>query len=208
MVQRDRARRTRCGFHTSDAARLGIELGDLLRVTTEIGYFVVPAWVTEGIRPGVVACSHHLGRWRVADDQGADRWSSALVCLEERGDGRWRMRRVKGVEPFASDDRDSGRVWWQSAGVHQNLTFAVHPDPISGAHAWHQNVRVTKAEPGDQEGERSGGYGTESRGVQGVARENATRAGAGRNATAVLAPPAAQARSGGVPDFPEVRLES
>jgi anaerobic selenocysteine-containing dehydrogenase len=140
-------------LHTSDAAKLGIELGDLLRVTTEIGYFVVPAWVTEGIRPGVVACSHHMGRWRVADDQGTDRWSSALVRLEERGDGRWRMRRLKGVEPFESDDRDSGRVWWQSAGVHQNLTFAVHPDPISGAHAWHQNVRVTKAEPGDQEGD-------------------------------------------------------
>jgi anaerobic selenocysteine-containing dehydrogenase len=138
-------------IHTSDAAKLGIELGDLLRVTTEIGYFVVPAWVTEGIRPGVVACSHHMGRWRVADDQGTDRWSSALVRLEERGDGRWRMRRMKGVEPFESDDRDSGRVWWQSAGVHQNLTFAVHPDPISGAHAWHQKVRVTKAEPGDQE---------------------------------------------------------
>jgi anaerobic selenocysteine-containing dehydrogenase len=140
-------------IHTSDAAKLGIELGDLLRVTTEIGYFVVPAWVTEGIRPGVVACSHHMGRWRVADDQGTDRWSSALVRLEERGDGRWRMRRLKGVEPFESDDRDSGRVWWQSAGVHQNLTFAVHPDPISGAHAWHQKVRVTRAELGDQEGD-------------------------------------------------------
>ena len=63
------------------------------------------------------------------------------------------MRRLKGVEPFESDDRDSGRVWWQSAGVHQNLTFPVHPDPISGAHAWHQKVRVTKAEPGDQEGD-------------------------------------------------------
>jgi len=94
-----------------------------------------------------------MGRWRVADDQGMDRWSSALVRLEEGGNGRWRMRRMKGVEPFASDDRDSGRVWWQSGGVHQNLTFPVHPDPISGAHAWHQKVRVTKAEPGDQEGD-------------------------------------------------------
>ena len=139
-------------IHTSDAAKLGVDVGDLLRVTTEIGYFVVPAWVTEGIRPGVVACSHHMGRWRLNETQGTDRWSSALVRLEER-DGRWRMRRVKGVEPFASGDADSGRVWWQSAGVHQNLTFPVHPDPISGAHAWHQKVRVTKAEPGDQEGD-------------------------------------------------------
>ena len=140
-------------IHSSDAARLGVEVGQLVRVTTEIGHFVVPAWVTEGIRPGVVACSHHMGRWRLAESEGPDRWSSALVRLEESGDGRWRMRRVKGVEPFASGDRDSGRVWWRSAGVHQNLTFAVHPDPVSGAHAWHQKVRVTKAEPDDQDGD-------------------------------------------------------
>src|SRR5262249_21212837 len=77
-------------IHTSDAARFGIAVGDLVRVTTEIGYFVLPAWVTEGIRFGVVACSHHMGRWRVNDEQGTDCWSSALVRLEEQG-GRWRM---------------------------------------------------------------------------------------------------------------------
>ena len=37
----------------------------LVRVETEIGYYVVPAWVTEGIRPGIVACSHHMGRWKL-----------------------------------------------------------------------------------------------------------------------------------------------
>ncbi len=137
----------------ADAKRLGVEVGDLLRVETEIGHFVLRAWVTEGMRPGVVACSHHLGRWRVAEAEGADRWSSALVRLEEQGGGKWRMRRVKGVEPWASDDADSSRVWWQSAGVHQNLTFPVHPDPISGAHAWHQKVRVVKAAPDDMDGD-------------------------------------------------------
>jgi hypothetical protein len=121
-------------------------------VTTDIGYFVLPAWVTEGIRPGVVACSHHMGRWRLDQGKGLDRWSSALVKLEEHG-GRWRMRRVRGVEPFSSRDSDSGRVWWHSAGVHQNLAFPVHPDPVSGAHAWHQKVRVSKAEPGDRDGD-------------------------------------------------------
>ena len=40
---------------------MGLETGDLVRVTTEIGHFVNRAWVTEGIAPGVVACSHHLG---------------------------------------------------------------------------------------------------------------------------------------------------
>ena len=52
--------------HPSDAARLGIaRTGDLVRVETEIGYFVAKAWITEGIRPGVVACSHHMGRWKL-----------------------------------------------------------------------------------------------------------------------------------------------
>jgi len=53
-------------IHPSDAVRLGITPGGLVRVETEIGHFVVKAWVTEGIRPGVVACSHHMGRWKLA----------------------------------------------------------------------------------------------------------------------------------------------
>jgi len=50
-------------IHPLDAARIGVDTGDLVRVTTEIGHYVNHAWVTEGIRPGIVACSHHLGRW-------------------------------------------------------------------------------------------------------------------------------------------------
>ena len=45
--------------------------GDLIRVETEIGYFVAKAWITEGIRPGVVACSHHMGRWKLTGRQAA-----------------------------------------------------------------------------------------------------------------------------------------
>ena len=37
--------------------------------------------------------------------------------------------------------------------MHQNLTFAVHPDPISGMHCWHQAVRVRPASPHDQHGD-------------------------------------------------------
>ncbi len=138
---------------TEDARRLEIELGNLVRVETDIGWFVLKAWVTEGMRPGVVACSHHMGRWRLAEESGMERWSSALVNLDRLEDGSWRMRRVHGVSPFDSHDDDSSRVWWRSAGVHQNLAFPVHPDPISGAHAWHQKVRVVKARADDREGD-------------------------------------------------------
>ena len=34
--------------------------------------------------------------------------------------------------------------------MHQNLTFPVHPDPISGMHCWHQKVTVEVAHPEDR----------------------------------------------------------
>jgi anaerobic selenocysteine-containing dehydrogenase len=140
-------------IHPVDAARIGVETGDLVRVTTEIGHYVNRAWVTEGIRPGIVACSHHLGRWRLETSEGTDRWASALVELKREDDGTWRMRHREGVRPFESDDPDSARIFWREGGVHQNLTFPVHPDPISGMHCWHQKVKVEPAHQGDRYGD-------------------------------------------------------
>jgi len=140
-------------IHPEDAARLGVATGDLLKVATAIGHFVDRAWVTEGLRPGIVACSHHLGRWRLAEDSGGERWSTALVDLQRLEPGRWRMRQVHGIAPFASDDPDSGRIWWTEAGVNQNLTFPVQPDPVSGQHCWHQKVRVSRPGADDRYGD-------------------------------------------------------
>jgi hypothetical protein len=66
---------------------------------------------------------------------------------------KWKLRQLKGVEPFKSSDPDSERVWWKDAGVWQNGTFVVQPDVISGQHCWHQRVVVEKAQPGDQYGD-------------------------------------------------------
>ncbi len=141
-------------IHPTDAARLGVaRTGDLLRVATDIGYFVAKAWITEGIRPGVVACSHHMGRWKlVGHDAVASGGLMATVSLHEDGDG-WSMRTRERVKPYESSDPDTRRIWWSDTGVHQNLTFPVHPDPISGMHCWHQAVRVTPAQPGDSHGD-------------------------------------------------------
>ena len=133
-------------LHPQDARRVGVETGGLVRVETAIGHFVDRVWVTESVRPGVVACSHHLGRWRLHEDHGSDRWNSALVSIDHEGD-QWRLRRIHGAGPFAGD-RDSERIWWSDGGVHQNLTFAVQPDPISGQHCWHQKVRLSPATEG------------------------------------------------------------
>jgi len=137
-------------LHTRDAERLGVRTGELVRVETEIGYFVVKAWVTEGIKPGVVACSHHMGRWKLSET--GQRQAMATVALE-RTEGDWKLTRERGVAPFDSADADTKRIWWTDVGVHQNLTFPVQPDPISGQHCWHQAVHVRKAEPTDAYGD-------------------------------------------------------
>ena len=135
-----------------------------MRITTGLGYFVIRAWRTEGIRPGVVGASHHMGRWRLEPTGGAQRWSSGQAGISDPtgrafgaggtgAAGRWSLRQQRGVEPFTSDDPDSERVWWTDAGVHQNLTFPVQPDPVSGMHCWLQRVTVGPAAADDRYGD-------------------------------------------------------
>lgn len=151
-------------INSKDAASLGVKTGDLVRVSTRIGHFVNKAWVTEGIRPGVVACSHHLGRWRLeqavahADShqpvlRGADPQAAPTVVQEEVSPGVIRFRRVSDIAPYESADPDTQRIWWTDGGVHQNLAFCVQPDPVSGQHCWHQAVTVRKADPEDAYGD-------------------------------------------------------
>ena len=132
-------------IHTSDGQRIGVQTGELVRVTTEIGYFVDRVWVTESIKPGIVACSHHMGRWRRSQDPEANRWATNTVQVSRTEDGVWTMRRQGTIQSYKSDDADSSRIFWKDGGVHQNLTFPVHPDPISGMHCWHQKVTVMVA---------------------------------------------------------------
>ena len=63
------------------------------------------------------------------------------------------MKTVEGITPFESSDADSKRLFWSDGGVHQNITFPVHPDPISGMHCWHQRVRIEPAHPNDKYGD-------------------------------------------------------
>jgi len=93
-----------------------------------------------------------MGRWRLASQPEGIGAMMATVDLQHRDD-QWSMQRLKSVEPHASSDPDTQRIWWSDTGVHQNLTFPVHPDPISGMHCWHQAVRVVPAGPGDRHGD-------------------------------------------------------
>jgi anaerobic selenocysteine-containing dehydrogenase len=140
-------------LHPTDARPIGVGTGDLVRVTTRIGFFVVKAWVTEGIKPGVVACSHHMGRWKLSDTEGQRQFMRTVAL--DRHDTTWRLTTSAEVRPFESSDPDTSRIWWNDVGVHQNLTFPVQPDPISGMHCWHQAVRIEKARAGDRDGDIS-----------------------------------------------------
>jgi anaerobic selenocysteine-containing dehydrogenase len=139
-------------IHPDDADKLHIEEAGLVRITTRIGHFVIQAWRTEGIRPGVVAASHHMGRWRLDEDDRARNWSAGKVRLSQQGT-TWKLNRTAGMNSYHSDDPDTERIWWTDTGVHQNLSFPVQPDPISGMQCWHQRVRVTPAEPADSYGD-------------------------------------------------------
>ena len=135
-------------LHPEDAARIGVKTGDLVRIETEIGWFVDRAWLTEGIKPGIAAVSHHLGRWRLQESEGVSRGASSLATLNIDGPIS-RLRLIHGATAWESNDPDTARIWWENVGVHQNLTHPVQPDPISGAHCWLQralSVRKATAE--------------------------------------------------------------
>ena len=141
-------------MHPSDGERLGVETGDLIRVETEIGFFIDKVWITEAIKPGVIAMSHHLGRWRLQENMGVNPGMSSLVSLRDDGESRHELNIIHGGKAWESVDPDTSRIWWEDVGVHQNLTHAVHPDPVSGAHCWLQKaVNVRKAAPGENHGD-------------------------------------------------------
>ncbi|MCB0706766.1 MAG: molybdopterin-dependent oxidoreductase [Saprospiraceae bacterium] len=140
-------------MHPEDAQRFGFQTGDLVKLNTDIGYFIDKVWVTQGMKPGVVACSHHLGRWRRPQDETGNRWATNTVNITNDGKGGWKMKTISGIKPFESNDADSKRIFWSDGGVHQNITHAVHPDPISGMHCWHQRVRIEVPGPDDSYGD-------------------------------------------------------
>jgi anaerobic selenocysteine-containing dehydrogenase len=105
------------------AKPLGIKSGDKIKITSKINEITTTANVTEGIVPGVVSISHHLGHWEYG------RYASGKKA------------------PLAGDnDPDLKLKHWDTYGMHPNWVMANKPDPISGQWAMLDNVvKVTKA---------------------------------------------------------------
>jgi thiosulfate reductase / polysulfide reductase chain A len=105
------------------AKSLGIMDGDKIKVKSAIGEITTTANVTEGVVPGIVAISHHLGHWEYG------RYASG-----------------KKVPVGAGDDPDLKLKHWDKYGVHPNWIIPNKSDPINGQQAWMDTVvKVTKA---------------------------------------------------------------
>ncbi len=118
------------------AAARGIADGDLIRVSSSVGYMVTRAHVTEGIHPEVVAISTACGH-------------SAYGRLAQL------KQKEKAAEWALGGDPDiDNNVWWDDKGVHPNAIIKLAVDPIGGSQAWYDTpVTVTKARPGDKYGD-------------------------------------------------------
>ncbi|MBW2392085.1 MAG: molybdopterin-dependent oxidoreductase [Deltaproteobacteria bacterium] len=105
------------------AKRLGIKNGNKIKVKSEIGEITTTAKVTEGVVPGIVAISHHLGHWEYG------RYASGNKA------------------PLAGDnDPDLKHKWWKKHGVHPNWIIPNRPDPVAGQQRWMDTVvKVSKA---------------------------------------------------------------
>ncbi|WP_456463462.1 molybdopterin-dependent oxidoreductase [Persephonella sp.] len=172
-------------IYEGDAKKLGIKKGDPIKVRVvdtvsgiEVGYFVGMAMPTQATRPGVLACSHHSGRWRVRNYVKVDgfnqdltvmSYGSALAQINNPERHIWIVRWKDGVFPheverkhsekwlkwpYPEFNKDIKEVWWNGAsGVWQNAVFPANPDPLSGMHCWHKKVLVEKAGPDDKIGD-------------------------------------------------------
>ena len=123
-------------INTNAAAARGIRDGDLLRVTSKLGYIVTRAHVTEGIHPDVVAISTACGHPAYG----------RLAQLKHREPAAdW----AKGGDPDITHN-----VWWDDIGVHPNPIIQLAIDPIGGSQGWFDTVvTVSKAQAGDKYGD-------------------------------------------------------
>lgn len=112
-------------MNPATAAERGIKDGDEIRVFNKIGEMKTRVRVTEGIIPGIIAISHHVGR---------------------EHSGRYGSGKASPVPGVANDDPDFKNKNWDRHGAHPNVVIPNSPDPISGQQRWMDTVvRVAKA---------------------------------------------------------------
>ena len=178
-VDRDRRRAA------SSASRPAISS----RCTTGIGYFVTRAWVTEGIRPGVVGMSHHLGPLAAERGQGGARNATALVKIA-RDDGR-PLRDAAGARRAAVREQRSR----QRARLVERGRRAPEPDVPGAARSGQRHALLASARDGSRRPARTIATATSSSTPR--SRTRSTRSGWRRRAPR-RAPTARAGRCGSI----------
>ncbi|MBT4520233.1 MAG: molybdopterin-dependent oxidoreductase [Halieaceae bacterium] len=124
-------------INKQSAAKHGIADGDLVRVSSDAGYLVTRAWLTQGIHPQVVGLSTSVGRSSYGRVSRANPEAETIFAKASQHD----------------DDIDHN-LWWRDAGVNPNDIIPISTDADSGVQAWNDTVvTVSAAEPGDEYGD-------------------------------------------------------
>ncbi len=121
-------------------AALDLRIGDgeLVRVSSEVGYMVTKAWLTQGIHPRVVGISTSVGRSAYGRVALADPGAHSSFAHEEQ----------------QKDPDIDHNLWWRDTGTNPNDIIPVAVDPASGVQAWNDTVvTVSPAETGDKYGD-------------------------------------------------------
>ena len=112
-------------INSKTAAERGLKEGDTVKVSSKHGEITTTVHVTEGIIPGIIAISHHLGR---------------------QHSGIYGSGKSSPVNGGAAEDPDAKNMWWKKHGVHPNVVIPNSSDPISGTQRWMDTVvKVVKA---------------------------------------------------------------
>ena len=119
------------------AVELGIKDNSLIRVTTEVGYMVTRAFLTQGIHPQVVGISTSVGRSSYGRVAQADPNAHTPFAKAEMED------------PDIDDN-----LWWRDAGTNPNDIIPLAIDPESGIQTWNDTVvTISPAESDDKYGD-------------------------------------------------------
>ena len=133
-------------INTDTALKLGIKTGDMVEITTYrpyghamrgggevVGKALVPAWVTEGIHPRVLAVSNTLGNsfhGRAATASNGKK--QALPAYDKNV-----------IDEDADLDND---IWWDparggtGAGYNINAILPIQPAPLVGMQGWYDTI--------------------------------------------------------------------
>jgi thiosulfate reductase / polysulfide reductase chain A len=137
-------------INADTAAKYGIETGDLVELTTYraqghamknggevLGRALIPAYVTEGIHPRVLAVSNTLGNpWHGRAATARNGAKQALPAFDAQ---------VNDEDADLDDD-----IWWDQArggtggGYNINAILPIQPAPLVGMQGWYDTVCTLK----------------------------------------------------------------